>query len=205
MVTKGKITAAAERDREATEGRLVEKIGAMIRESGFEKIGVNAVAERAGVSKILIYRYFGSVDGLVAAYVRQHDFWINFPQEMPGREALPAWLKRMFRGHIAQLRADPTLRRVCRWELSSNNALIAELRAQRERTGVELVRQVSRIAGLPEAEVAAVASLVTASVTYLVMLEEFCPVYNGIAIDTDGGWEQIAQGIDRLIDRFFGE
>lgn len=69
--------------------------------------------------------------------------------------------------------------------------------------GWSWVRQVSRIAGRPEAEVAAVASLVTASVTYLVMLEEFCPVYNGIAIDTNGGWEQIAQGIDRLIDPVF--
>ncbi len=203
MVTKGDINPA-ERDREATERRLVETIGEMIREGGFEKIGVNAVAERAGVSKILIYRYFGSVDGLVAAYVRQHDFWINFPQEMPGRDELAAWLKTIFRDHIAQLRANPTLRRVCRWELSSDNALIASLREQRERIGVELVRQVNRISGYPEAEVAAVASLVTASVTYLVMLEEFCPVYNGIAIDSDGGWEQVAQGIDRLIDRFFG-
>ena len=203
MVTKGDINPA-ERDREATERRLVETIGEMIREGGFEKIGVNAVAERAGVSKILIYRYFGSVDGLVAAYVRQHDFWINFPQEMPGRDELAAWLKTIFRDHIAQLRANPTLRRVCRWELSSDNALIAPLREQRERIGVELVRQVSRISGYPEAEVAAVASLVTASVTYLVMLEEFCQVYNGIAIDSDGGWEQVAQGIDRLIDRFFG-
>lgn len=113
MVTKGDINPA-ERDREATERRLVETIGEMIREGGFEKIGVNAVAERAGVSKILIYRYFGSVDGLVAAYVRQHDFWINFPQEMPGRDELAAWLKTIFRDHIAQLRANPTLRRVCR-------------------------------------------------------------------------------------------
>lgn len=203
MVTKGKIFVPAERDREATEGRLLETIGEMIREEGFEKIGVNAVAERAGVSKILIYRYFSSVDGLMAAYIRQNDFWINFPQEMPDRAELPAWLKKVFRGHIAQLRANPTLRRVYRWELSSNNELIAELRGQRELVGVELVRRVSRIAGYPEPEVAALASLVTASVTYLVMLGEFCPVYNGIGIDSDGGWEQIAQGIDLLIDKLF--
>ena len=193
-----------ERDRDVTEQRMLKAVGEMIRRDGFEKLGVNAVAAHCGVSKILIYRYFGSLDGLLAAYIRQHDFWINFPQEMPGRDELAAWLKTIFRDHIAQLRANPTLRRVCRWELSSDNALIAPLREQRERIGVELVRQVSRISGYPEAEVAAVASLVTASVTYLVMLEEFCPVYNGIAIDSDGGWEQVAQGIDRLIDRFFG-
>lgn len=71
MVTSRKITA--ERDREATERRLVDTVGELVRENGFEKIGVNAVAARSGVSKILVYRYFGSVEGLLAAYIRRYD------------------------------------------------------------------------------------------------------------------------------------
>ena len=56
----GKSTTG-ERDREATEKRLLDTIGKMIAEDGFEKIGINAIATQSGVSKILIYRYFGSV------------------------------------------------------------------------------------------------------------------------------------------------
>ena len=56
-----------ERDREATEKRLLNTIGQMIAENGFEKIGINAVSAQSGVSKILIYRYFGSVEGLMTA------------------------------------------------------------------------------------------------------------------------------------------
>ena len=67
-----------ERDRDVTEQRMLKAVGEMIRRDGFEKLGVNAVAAHCGVSKILIYRYFGSLDGLLAAYIRQHDFWINF-------------------------------------------------------------------------------------------------------------------------------
>ena len=48
-----------ERDREATEKRLLDTIGKMIAEDGFEKIGINAIATQSSVSKILIYRYFG--------------------------------------------------------------------------------------------------------------------------------------------------
>lgn len=70
---KGK-SITGERDREATEKRLLDTIGKMIAEDGFEKIGINAIATQSGVSKILIYRYFGSVEGLMAAYIRQHDF-----------------------------------------------------------------------------------------------------------------------------------
>ena len=59
------ISTIGERDREATERRLLDTIGKMIAEDGFEKIGINAIATQSNVSKILIYRYFGSVEGLM--------------------------------------------------------------------------------------------------------------------------------------------
>lgn len=189
-----------ERDREATEGRLLTAVGELIRESGFERIGVNAVAERAGVSKILIYRYFGSVDGLLAAYVRRNDFWLNLPIELPAREHLSAYLKAMFRAQIERLRSDATLRRLYRWELSSDNPLIAELRSRRERIGRELIAGVARATGCPESQVAVTAAMASASVTYLALLGDCCPVYNGIDLREDAGWERIARQIDASVE-----
>ena len=194
-----------ERDREATEQRMLAAVGEMVRAGGFEKIGVNALAAHCGVSKILIYRYFGSLDGLLAAYIRQHDFWINFSVDIPGRGQLPDFLKKMFRTMIGQLHTDPTLRRLYRWELSADNELVKALRRQREKTGLELIAKVSRNTGVPEADVAVLATFLTASVTYLVLLEENCPVYNGIPINEGAGWEQIVLGIDILIDKLFKE
>lgn len=196
-------STTAERDREATERRLLDTIGRMINEIGFEKIGINAVAAQSGVSKILIYRYFGSMEGLMTAYIRQHDFWINFPHEIPERSQLPAFLKKMFREQIEQLRSNPTLKRLYRWELSSDNDMIVKLRQQRESAGIRRIEEVSRLTGYPQQELATLASLITASITYLVMLEEFCPVYNGIPLNDDAGWQQIIQGIDALIDKTF--
>ncbi|MEG1738732.1 MAG: TetR/AcrR family transcriptional regulator [Odoribacter sp.] len=190
-----------ERDREATEKRLIDTIGQMVAEQGFEKIGINAVAAQSGVSKILIYRYFGSVEGLMATYIRQHDFWLNFPHELPSKEKVPEFIKKMFKEQIELLRSDPTLRKLYRWELSCNNDITAKLREQREKTGFHIVETVSMLTGYPQKEMAVIASLVTASITYLVMLEEFCPVYNGIAINQDLGWEQISAGIDVMIDK----
>lgn len=202
MKMKGK-NIITERDRQATERRLLKTVGEMIAENGFEKIGINAVANCSGVSKVLIYRYFGSVEGLMAAYIRQHDFWINFSLELPDRSQLPLFLKTMFRRQIEQLRSNPVLKRLYRWELSSENEMIVKIREQRERTGLKLIEKVSRLTGFPEKEIAVMASILTASITYLVMLEEFCPVYNGIALDGDSGWEQINEGIETLIDKIF--
>ena len=194
-------TTPIERDRETTERRLLDTIGQMITESGFEKIGINAVASQSGVSKILIYRYFGSVEGLMAAYIRQHDFWINFPQELPDRSQLPTFLKNMFKEQIEQLRSNPTLKRLYRWELSSDNAIVMTLREQREKSGMQRLTKISELTGYSLEELAPLATILTASITYLVMLEEFCPVYNGIPLNKDAGWKQIIEGINTLIDK----
>lgn len=192
---------SVERDREATEKRLIDTIGQMVAEQGFEKIGINAVAAQSGVSKILIYRYFGSVEGLMAAYIRKYDFWLNFPLEIPSKEDLPEFVKAMFKTQIEQLRSNPTLRMLHRWELSCNNEIVAKLRQQREQTGYRIVELASQLMGYPKEEMAVIASVVTASITYLVMLGEFCPVYNGIAISEDAGWEQMISGIEVMVDK----
>lgn len=193
-----------EKDREATENMLLEAVGELVAEGGFEKLGVNAVASRAGVSKMLIYRYFESLDGLIAAYIRKRDFWINYRPEMPKKKYLAEFLKQMFRGQIERLRNDTTLKRLYRWELMGNNALIAELRQQREATGLWLVESVSELTGRPRSELAAVATMISASVSYLALLEENCPSYNGIPLQQNKGWEQYAAGIDTLIDLWVG-
>ena len=197
------ISTIGERDREATERRLLDTIGKMIAEDGFEKIGINAIATQSNVSKILIYRYFGSVEGLMAAYIKQYDFWLNFPLEYPNREELPLFVKRMLQGRSEQLVNNPTLKRLYRWELSCNNDMIVKLREQREKVGVNLVKKVSELTGHPQNEIAVMASLLTASITYLVMLEDFCPIYNGIPLNENSGWEQINEGIELFINKVF--
>ena len=193
-----------EKDREATENMLLGAVGELVVEEGFEKLGVNAVAARAGVSKMLIYRYFESLDGLIAAYIRKRDFWINYRPELPKKKHLAEFLKQMFRGQIERLRNDTTLKRLYRWELMGNNALIAELRQQREATGLWLVESVSELTGRPPGELAVIATMVSASVSYLALLEENCPAYNGIPLQQNAGWEQYAAGIDALVDLWFG-
>ena len=52
------------KNRQATEMTLITAVNDIIEESGFEGLGINAVAAKAKVSKMLIYRYFNSLDGL---------------------------------------------------------------------------------------------------------------------------------------------
>lgn len=189
------------KNRDLTEKKILDAVGEIITECGFEKVGINAVAQRANISKMLIYRYFGSIDELIMQYILKYDYWINISIDaVPEINNLGDFLKEMFRQQIYQLRKDVALRRLCRWELSTDNPVTAGLREQREKNGSRLVEVMSKLAAVSQDEVAALASILSASISYLAMLEELCPVYNGISIQSDAGWEQLAKGIDTIID-----
>ena len=188
------------KNRQTTEMNLIKAVDELIEENGFEGLGINAVAAKAGVSKMLIYRYFNSLDGLIAAYIQQHDYWINFDEQLPDEEHIGEFIKEIFKRQIAMLRQSYTLRRLYRWELTSNNTFIKELREKREAKGIWLVDAVSKLSKHPQKETAAMASILTAAISYLSLLEENCPVFNGINIQTEDGWKELEEGINILID-----
>ena len=188
------------KNRQTTEMNLIKAVDELIEENGFEGLGINAVAAKAGVSKMLIYRYFNSLDGLIAAYIQQHDYWINFDEQLPDEEHIGEFIKEIFKRQIAMLRQSYTLRRLYRWDLTSNNIFIKELREKREAKGVWLVDAVSKLSKHPQKETAAMASILTAAISYLSLLEENCPVFNGINIQTEDGWKELEEGINILID-----
>jgi AcrR family transcriptional regulator len=189
-----------EKDREASETKLIAAVGALMEEVGFEKLGINQVAKRAGYSKNLIYRYFTSLDGLIYAYIKQNDFWSNINDIQPDVADIKGYLKGFFRRQIVEFRSNITLKRLMRWELSTDIDIIIEIRAQREKNGVRFMDMISQFAKIDKPQLQAISTLINAGITYLAMFEDNCQVYNGINIQSDKGWEQIANGIDALID-----
>lgn len=188
------------KSREQTESKILEAVASIVESDGFEKLGINTIALKANVSKMLIYRYFGGLEELVARFIMQKDYWANTDTLIFNPHSVGDSIKSMFRNQIEQLRNDVTLRRLCRWELSCHNASIDRLRDKREENGCNLIKVVSRLTGCSNSEVASLASILSASISYLTLIEDQCPTYNGIALQTDKGWEQIAQGVDMIVD-----
>lgn len=191
---------AKERDRQLSEEKLINSVGELIEEIGFENLGINLVAKKAGFSKNLIYRYFESLDGLIYAYMKKHDFWVNVLGEKPDTSNIKVYLKALFRRQISEFRGNTAIKRLRRWELSTNKEFIVELRAQREKNGVQFVDTISQFANINKEDLGAISALINAGITYLAMFEDNCQMYNGIDIQSNKGWEQIAKGIDLLID-----
>jgi len=77
------------KNKENTKRKLLDAVGEIIKKSGFSGLGVNKVAKLSGVSKILIYRYFGDFHQMIKAYVAENNFWTNNVTDLPGLEGSP--------------------------------------------------------------------------------------------------------------------
>jgi AcrR family transcriptional regulator len=58
------------RDREETKTKILQAVGQVLATSGFQGLGINAIARVAGVDKVLIYRYFKDVPTLLKTFAQ---------------------------------------------------------------------------------------------------------------------------------------
>jgi AcrR family transcriptional regulator len=195
------------KNRSETEKSILAAVTDIVRERGFGALGVNAVAEAAGVSKVLIYRYFGSYRGLLEDWALQRNFWFtgtaDIEKALAGaagdRAALATVLKRIVRSQADELRTDKVSREVLRWFIAEKDTAAATVMARLEERGTAIAASIARGLGADE-DPAAISAVVIAGVYYLALLSDRAEVFNGVEISSDAGWERILGTLDRLVD-----
>lgn len=193
-------TGSMIKDKEQTKQRIVTALENIIRTKGFEYLGINSLAQEAGVSKMLIYRYYGGLNELIGNYIEERDWWINADADLLKSEQLEKSLKEMYHRQIDRLRNNVILRRLYRWELSTDNPITDKLRKKREDNGKYLIERVAKITNIPAVEIAPLASILSAAISDLALMEDLTVTYNGIELYSEKGWKQIKEGIDKVID-----
>jgi AcrR family transcriptional regulator len=201
MVGKGRLKV---RDRQITSRRLISAVGSILAKKGFKGVGVNAVAREAGVDKVLIYRYFGGLEGLVAAFGKAGDFWPSSLElaggdiykfsQMPLEERLSAFGANFIRS----LQKRPLTQAIMAWEIIEPNELTDELERVREESILEFF-QMFFIKDNTKVDLQAIVMLIGAGVSYLVLRSKTIDFYGGIEIGSEKGWKRLQDGIDQIV------
>ncbi len=194
------------RDKEKTRQLLIDAVGAIVREQGIEGVGINAVAREAGVDKVLIYRYFGDLDGLLSAFVTQQDYYARLDArgvEMPtsiDKNSILHTAREVLRGQLAAVRGSRELQELLRWELATRNPVTEDIARQREEQGSAITARFEEAVLDPSIDVRAIVTLLSAGINYLVLRSRTVEVYNGIALDKEEGWQRLEQALMQLVD-----
>lgn len=63
------------RSKFATRAKLLQTARRMVIDGGLRALRINALGKRAGVDKVLIYRYFDSIEGVFEAIAEGEELW----------------------------------------------------------------------------------------------------------------------------------
>ncbi len=193
---KRRSKTTGDRDRARTEEELLSAVGRLLSRSGFEDVGVNAVAREAGVDKVLIYRYFGRMPELLRAFAERGGHW---PSDAELLGDAPPEGARELAAHVLirfgqAIRARPETQSILKRELSERNPLTDALADAREKQAMRLLARIGDLG----VDAAAVGALIAAGLTYLALRAGTVEKYNGVDLRSDAGWEQIERAV-RLI------
>ncbi len=199
---KSKIT----KNRERTEAKLITAVAEVLAVRGFGKLGVNAVAKQAGVDKVLIYRYFDGLDGLMERYAKSSEFWPPASELLGEGEqrmhlaqmAFADGFSEVFRRYANALRLRPLTLEILSWETIERNALTIAMEEVRESMGLELMEFLSEL-NPPEADWQAIANLFSGGIHYLAIRARKVTTFTGMSIAEDEGWERLIASIGFLV------
>ena len=196
------------RDKQATRTRILAAVGEVLSRQGFVGLGVNSVAKVAGVDKVLIYRYFGDMNGLLKVYADENPATYSPPSmAWPPRErglSAAAITAMILREQLQELRRRPVARATVVAELQTGNTLSELYAAAREKMGKEyLSRLPFDQEKHPDCDLGAMFALLHAGLTHLAVSASGTDFYQGIDLKSARGWKRIEQAIEELVSAYF--
>ena len=210
MDTSHSRTARAPKDREATKRRLIAAVGRVLARQGFRAVGVNTVAREAGVDKVLIYRYFDGLPGLVAAFSREGDFWPDLAELSGGDEsaflALP-FAERVVvaaRNYLRGIRSRPLTQEILAWRFLEHNELTEALDTARAEGGVGILELIAKDVAIPAVDLRVFYAVLGASLNHLAVRERREPTFAGLSLDDPASWDRLDAMLGRIIRGVLG-
>ncbi len=115
------------RSRPNTETKFKDAVLELVAESGCEALGVNAVAHKAGADKVLIYRYFGDLNGLLMN-VADQQVWLPTIDELADTilstyKDVALCLRQLFERIVQHIRSKSATHQIMRWRKAAPNPL----------------------------------------------------------------------------------
>ncbi|AUD02420.1 TetR/AcrR family transcriptional regulator [Spirosoma pollinicola] len=189
------------RNRSKTTQRIVEALEEVIAERGLEGVGVNRIAEKANVSKVLIYRYFGGMEGLLEYYVKMGKLFPVFTpaildqiRPLHDSDIARIWYRQVIQTY-RYFRTFKAAREVLKASVIENDP-IAETTAKAQ--DEELTRLVHQLSFVKGADTEAISAVVLGAMTYLTIMAQNDRTMISIDLRSEEGWQRIENAVKAI-------
>lgn len=190
-----------------TKERLLETVSKVIEEDGFTKIGINHIARQAQCDKVLIYRYFGGLDGLLAAWAKQYDFYSfaysEFINQIEQAEtsSLGKIIKTVLLKQLEYLKDNQLMQELYVWELSGNSSF-RTIQKEREKNGHKLQLELEKRLNGNCRDCNFYITIIISAINYIILFTRQYNMFNGIDFSKPEAWDGLKKVISDYVDTF---
>jgi AcrR family transcriptional regulator len=188
---------------------MIRAVGTLLARDGFQGMGVNAVAREAGVDKVLIYRYFGSLESLIDRYCQEVDFWptadelIGYDEEGIMQHEPHRRLAIIMQNMGKSVRRRPLTQEIVAWELVATTEFSRHLNAARKRVSAEVFQRFFPEVEVPETgpsghPIRETYYLLAAAIVMLVIRNRQDALFDRRDLNEDEHWAALEQTIERV-------
>ncbi|WP_269522175.1 TetR/AcrR family transcriptional regulator [Coraliomargarita parva] len=135
---------ARKRSRPNTESEFRNAVVDLIGQRGFDGLGINLIAQKAGSDKVLIYRYFGDYEGLLQS-VAESRTWLpsrdSILQALHGISEGPELLRRLALFIVREIRKEAVACKLFCWRHAVDNPMTRTL----NRSWHELIQTITHL------------------------------------------------------------
>lgn len=189
------------RNRLSTIERIVDAVEEVLTEQGFDGLGINVIAEKATVSKVLIYRYFGGLEGLLEYYVAMGRLvphysadWIEqIRPEHP--EALASIWSSQALQLFRQFRSSRAAREVLKVTVKEKDSLSD---AVSQKHDAELTILANQLAFIDGSDHQATSAVILGALSYLTIQAQLDRSVIGIDLRSEAGWSRIETAVKSI-------
>ena len=190
-------TRQPQKRRQDTEEKLLDALETVIQRDGLAHLGVNAVIEEAGVTKPLLYRYFGSLEGLIQAWGERRRIWPTdfMPpgDDVNNHDAYFSGLMRI----ASHLKEHPLAAELLAVDLQPNGELgeiLDELKQQ-------AARQIQpQLAIMTRQDTLRFNLTFYSAIVYLSLRARHSPQMMGLNLNTEAGWATVMAMLRSIMD-----
>lgn len=198
-------SVARERDRDTTRQRILDAAAKVLSDDGFAAFGVNAVSREAGCDKVLIYRYFGGLEGLAEALGARLDVWLGPLPQPTGIRGYGAVMAAVLGEYLKALRGNPLLKRILAWELQDTNELTRQLGRAKSLAVTQWFIGVRAQSGPPPemVDAPAINAILIAAAHHLALREAHDGTFAGLDLTLPQTWPRIEAAMNLLLARAY--
>ncbi|GAB3258724.1 TetR/AcrR family transcriptional regulator [Larkinella harenae] len=182
--------------------RILQAVGEVISERGTNRVGINAVAEKAGVNKVLIYRYFGGWEGLMQQFLHEGSFLTDYNKKFLENQATPDPESpqqnriKYLTGLLRELRSRTSAQEMLKWEISNPGLFFSQQLALARNESYQQI--MTEFFATEQEDLNAVTAILVSGITMLILMAANQSLFMQIDLQSDEGWQKIEQAIQRI-------